>query len=109
MDLRAMRYGELATEDAGDEASGSLDRPFSDDELTMLALSAGDSDLVDPAAVPLVLEGRARALLPTWYMAPVVVGRVAGWRRPVVVAIVAALFVLEGLGLCSVFGQVVIG
>ncbi len=35
--------------------------------------------------------------------------RVSGWRTPVVVTLVVTLLVLEALGLCSVFGQVVAG
>ncbi len=85
------------------------DEHFSDDELSELALAAGLIDTVDDAAVPLDIAASRRGLLPTWYMPPLVVARVGGWRRPVVIGIVAALLVLEGLGLCSVFGQVVIG
>jgi hypothetical protein len=32
-----------------------------------------------------------------------------GWKRPVLLGVVVTLVVLEALGLCSVFGQVVVG
>lgn len=47
-------------------------------------------------------------MLPSWYM-PALRGRLFGWRAGVVVVIVATLLTLEILGLCSAFGQVVIG
>jgi len=82
----------------------------SDEELCALAL-AGSPDAELPAdAVPLEwVMPRATASLPAWYMPALAAGRLAGGRRVVVVTLVAVLVALEALGLCSVFGQVVIG
>lgn len=83
---------------------------ISDDELAELALSADPEPFLGPDAVPLRLGvAPGAATLSSWYMPAVVVQRASGWRRPVLVGIVATLVVLEALGLCSVFGQVVIG
>ena len=89
-----------------DAADGAL----SDAELEELAL-AGELDAPLAAdAVPLsLLSNSTAACLPSWYMPPVGMHRFSRWRTVVVVSIVATLVALEALGLCSVFGQVVIG
>ncbi|MCU1492956.1 MAG: hypothetical protein JWO62_720 [Acidimicrobiaceae bacterium] len=90
--------------------SGLDDDRFSDDELTALALAAEPDPVVEPDAVPIALGPRfSSSMLGAWYMPAVAMHRSSGWRRPVVVALVATLVVLEALGLCSVFGQVVVG
>jgi len=83
---------------------------LSDEELSELALGADvDHPLADDAiAIGLVAE-HSSSLLGAWYMPPVVARRVAGWRMWVMLSIVGILLILEALGLCSVFGQVVIG
>ncbi|HVB00559.1 MAG TPA: hypothetical protein VNE42_04785 [Acidimicrobiales bacterium] len=83
---------------------------ISDEELSELALGAEvDRPLADDAiAIGLVPESSS-SLLGAWYMAPVAARRVAGWRMWVMLSIVGILLILEALGLCSVFGQVVIG
>ena len=84
--------------------------PVSDDELTMLALS-GDPDcpLARDARPIEFHSSRVTHALPRWYMPEVAVTRFSGWRLPVALGIVVVLVALEALGLCSVFGQVVIG
>jgi hypothetical protein len=37
------------------------------------------------------------------------VRRATRWRVPVVVAMIAAFLVIEAMGLCTVFGQLVVG
>lgn len=81
----------------------------SDDELCALAL-AGDRDApLDPDAVPIgEVLGRAAALLPTWYMpGPAAGSRSHRWRAAVMLGLVATFVVIEALGLCSTFGQLV--
>ena len=84
---------------------------YSDAELTALALAADpDAPLADDA-VPLSvhLAQFAGAALPEWYM-PAAMARNGGrWRVPVVVAIVSAFLLIEALGLCNTFGNLVIG
>ncbi|HUY31105.1 MAG TPA: hypothetical protein VMV02_08960 [Acidimicrobiales bacterium] len=82
---------------------------MTDAELTELALAAEPDGRIDPDAVPLVLGDEGGGLLASWYMPPATVARVSGWKAPVVVTLVVTLVVLEALGLCSVFGQVVVG
>jgi hypothetical protein len=46
--------------------------------------------------------------LPEWYMPPVLARVSKGWRRPVVFAIIAAFLLIDGLGLCITYGQLVV-
>jgi hypothetical protein len=83
---------------------------FTDAELTQLALAAKPDPRLDPDAVPLLLHGGAvPGLLRSWYMPPAMARPRRGWRLPAVIVIVAVLLTLEVLGLCSVFGQVIVG
>jgi hypothetical protein len=98
----------LPNGDEGVEPEG--DAPLSDTELEALALAADpDAPLDDEAVEMAVFLGRPPGLLPQWYMPSPVVGSGARWRLPVVLVIVAAFVVIEALGLCSTFGQLVPG
>jgi hypothetical protein len=86
--------------------------PFTDDELAQLALAANPSEGVAADAVPMhqylgAGEGGGE-LLPDWYMpAPAGAGRLLqGWRRRVVLLIVASFLLLNAYGLCSTYGYV---
>jgi hypothetical protein len=82
---------------------------FTDDELTALALAA-DPDLpIDEDAVPISLYLAQLPIgLPNWYMPAVMVRGSKRWRIPVVLLIVTAFLIIEGLGLCNTFGQLTI-
>jgi hypothetical protein len=90
------------------------DRPFSDAELSELALAADPDAGVADDAVPLreflgaAGGGGGGELLPDWYMpAPAGAGRLLhGWRRRVVLLIVASFVLLNAYGLCSTYGYV---
>jgi hypothetical protein len=96
-----------------EDGAPSEDEALSEDELGQLAelaLSAPIDVPLDPDAVPLQLSRIVPPVqLPAWYMPAVAIRHCSGTKRAVVVSIVVALLVLEALGLCSVFGQVVIG
>jgi hypothetical protein len=78
----------------------------SDAELTALALAADPAAGLAPDAVPVdVFLGRAGAVLPEWYMAPVR-RRLGRAGRFVVLTVVAAFVVIEAFGLCSTYGQI---
>lgn len=79
----------------------------SEGELIALALASAAVEGGAPAVPYAVAPGDTD--LPSWYMPAVTAVTVRRWYRPVIVAIVATLLVLEALGLCSVYGQVVIG
>jgi hypothetical protein len=91
--------------------------PFTDDELTELALAADPDASVADDAVPLGEMLRSEAwsggeeLLPDWYMpAPVGAGRLLqGWRRRIVLLIVASFLLINAYGLCSTYGHVGFG
>jgi hypothetical protein len=84
---------------------------FTEEELTELALAA-DPD-TEPAADAVPLQeflgasGRGE-LLPDWYMpAPAGTGHLLhGWRRRVVLLIVASFVLINAYGLCSTYGYV---
>ncbi|MGQ0802657.1 MAG: hypothetical protein ACT4PI_02155 [Actinomycetota bacterium] len=87
--------------------------PMDDDELTALALAADPDPVVDDAAVCLsnLLGSPATRLLPEWYMpAPMGPSRpVRGWRRGVVLLVVASLLMITAAGLCNTYGQLHLG
>jgi hypothetical protein len=85
---------------------------FTDDELAAQALSA-DPDLEVPdGAVPVweLSSAEGDALLPRWYMPSPMVGRrrLTGWRRRVIIGVVAAFLLIDAAGLCSTYGAVVL-
>ena len=99
------------TSDQSDDlyGSGSAD-PLTEQELTALALAADPSDGVADDAVPLAdFLGQGSGLLPAWYMPAPMARRSPRWRLPVVLAIVGAFLLIEAVGLCSTFGQLVPG
>ena len=91
-----------------DETYGTL----GDDELSELALAANPDAGVADDAVPvhefLGAGGGDGDLLPDWYMpAPAGAGRLLqGWRRRVVLLIVASFVLLNAYGLCSTYGHI---
>jgi hypothetical protein len=96
--------------DARDWVPGEhLDSPWSDEELTALALSEEIDTPLSEDAVPFDFgQGDGSSLLPTWYMPPVVTRlRYRSWRTVVIVLVLAFLFI-EAAGLCSTYGQLVI-
>jgi hypothetical protein len=81
---------------------------LSDEELTALALAADPDQPLGADAVPMSLySAEIPDCLPRWYMPPVVARRSGGWRTPLVLAIVAAFFLIDALGLCSTYGPLV--
>jgi hypothetical protein len=77
----------------------------SDDELSAEALAADPDAVLGDGAVPLrFASGSFPELLPAWYMpVPAAVG--GGPRRKLaVIAIVASLLLINGLGLCVTYG-----
>ncbi|HUY07051.1 MAG TPA: hypothetical protein VMU99_07325 [Acidimicrobiales bacterium] len=83
---------------------------ISDKELSELALEADPNCPIEDDANPLrLVPAYSSSLLGAWYMPPPATRRVSGWRLWVMLSIVGILLLLEALGLCSVFGQVVIG
>jgi len=93
-----------------------VDQAFTDDELTELALAADPEARVADGAVPmgelLGSEGWTGAveLLPGWYMPPPMGSRLLhGWRRRIVLLIVASFLLINAYGLCSTYGEVGFG
>jgi hypothetical protein len=81
------------------------DTPFTDEELTALALSAEPIDsLPDDAVAWGGGDTRPPSLLPNWYMPSpsyYVRGR---WTRAVVITLIAGFLVIDAFGLCITSG-----
>ena len=93
------------------------DRPITDEELTELALAADSDAGVAADAVPIGellgsgAWGGEGELLPGWYMPPPMgaSGLLQGWRRRMVMLIVASFVLINAVGLCSTYGYVGFG
>lgn len=85
---------------------------ITDDELVALALAAHPDPDVDDEAVSLwTLTSDDDDLLPTWYMpAPMARTRLLiGWRRNVVLLLIASFVLINAAGLCVTYGWVQFG
>ena len=85
---------------------------ITDEELTALALAAEPDPVLPDDAVPLWdLVAADEPLVSSWYMpSPAAsIGAVGGWRRRIVVFLIAVLLVIEVAGLCSAYGVISIG
>jgi len=83
------------------------DGEISDAELTALALTSDPDDVdIDADAVPFGAGSFGEALLPSWYMpAPMAApGRHRRRRTLIVAGLVAALVIVNGVGLCVTYG-----
>jgi hypothetical protein len=95
-------------------ASELTEGDFTDEELTVLALAADPDQEPDPDALPLSeytdsigSTGECYGPLPGWYMpAPMVRGQ-SPLRTAIVLSIVVSLLLIEALGLCVTYGQLV--
>ena len=90
------------------------DVEIDDDELAAEALAADPETEVGDDAVPLVdpLGGASMlGVLPGWYMPPAIAGHrlLTGWRRRIVLLIVASFILIDAYGLCSTYGHVGFG
>jgi hypothetical protein len=86
---------------------------LTDDELTALALAADPEVELGDDAVSLweLNASEPDDLLPAWYMpSPMTRTRLLhGWRRTVVILIVASFLLIDAYGLCSTYGWVQFG
>jgi len=90
---------------------------INDEELTRLALAADPDAEVSRDAVELAeflgagAVGGTGALLPGWYMPPSAAhsGLLRGWRRRVVLLVIASFVLINAYGLCSTYGWVGFG
>jgi hypothetical protein len=88
--------------------TSSTETPFSDAELTALALAADPSIEPDDDAVPFSAGDRGAALLPEWYMPATLRGDAFGAtprrRAWTVGGIIVAMLIVNGAGLCVTYG-----
>ena len=86
---------------------------LTDDELSALALAADPDAEVGDDAVSLwdVDAAETEDLLPAWYMpSPMARTRLLhGWRRTVVLVLIASFLLIDAYGLCSTYGWVGFG
>jgi hypothetical protein len=89
------------------------DEGLTDEELTDEALAADPDAPLPDDAVSLWAVGQEDGgdLLPDWYMPAPAAGTRSfrGWRRWLILLIVVTFVALEAYGLCSAYGQVVLG
>jgi hypothetical protein len=90
------------------DVDDALDEPLTDAELTALALAADPAMPLDDDAVPMHVHlSRFGAALPLWYMPPAIARGGRRWKTPIVIAVVASFLLIEALGLCNTYGQLV--
>lgn len=78
--------------------------PFTDDELSALALAADPDAPIADDAVPFQQPAADGALLPEWYMPVPASSRRTRPRVVAVAAIIGSLVVVNGAGLCVTYG-----
>jgi hypothetical protein len=87
--------------------------PLTDDELTALALAADPDVEIGDDAVSVwdVSASEPEDLLPAWYMPSPSTGSrlLHGWRRTVVLLVIASFLLINAYGLCSTYGWVGFG
>jgi hypothetical protein len=88
------------------------DVEIDDDELAALAMAADPDAEVGEDAVPLLdAQGVPLGALPGWYMPPAMATSrmLTGWRRRIVLIVVASFVLINAYGLCSTYGHVGFG
>ena len=89
-------------------ASERSEGEFTDAELTILALAADPDQELDADAVPFVDDAEGLyGPLPGWYMPPMRSTRRSPWRTGIIIFIVVSFLLIEALGLCVTYGQLV--
>ena len=90
----------------GGEVNGAdWSEPVTGDELDELALAADPNAPIPANAVPYdKVIGSGVSLLPDWYMGHATAVHASRWRRPVILAVVAAFLLIDAAGLCSTYG-----
>ena len=90
----------------GDVNGADWSEPVTGDELDALALAADPNAPISADAVPYDrVIGSGVSLLPDWYMGHATAVHASKWRRPVILAVVAAFLLIDAAGLCSTYGQ----
>ena len=85
--------------------STSADMPFSDEELTALALAAEPITSLADDAVPWGGgEYRPPSLLPNWYMPAPSYHLRGRWTRAIVITLIVGFLVIDAFGLCITSG-----
>ena len=81
--------------------------PFTDAELTALALAADPDQPLNSDAVPMndYLSGQKVGLLPEWYMAPVMTRHIRRVPQLIALIVIGTFLLIEAVGLCSTYGQ----
>ena len=79
-----------------------MGQPFSDEELTALALAADPDAPLDDDAVA-IIDDRF-STLPSWYMPAVASTQRGGWRTTVVGLLVVGFLFVAASGFCITYG-----
>jgi hypothetical protein len=94
-----------AVVDNGLIESPDNEAPFSDEELTALALAAEPVTTLARDAVPWGGgDVRTPSLLPNWYMPSPSYRLRGGWTRAIVITLIVGFLVIDAFGLCITSG-----
>jgi hypothetical protein len=89
-------------------ASELTESDFTDAELTILALAADPDEVPHDDAIPLLdCPDDVYGSLPRWYMPPPMATGRSPWRTTIILLLVASFLLIEALGLCVTYGQLV--
>jgi hypothetical protein len=87
--------------------------PLTDEELSVLALAADPDPSLDDDAVSFwdLTGAGPDQRLPKWYMPAPIGGNgpVRGWRRRLVILLIASFLLIDAYGLCNIYGWVSFG
>jgi hypothetical protein len=79
--------------------------PFSDEELSALALAAEPITALDASAMPWGGgDARTPSLLPNWYMPSPSYHLRGRWTRAIVITLIVGFLVIDAFGLCITSG-----
>jgi hypothetical protein len=91
--------------DNGTLDTTSAETPFSDEELTALALAAEPiTSLADDAVAWGGGDSRSPSLLPNWYMPSPSYHLRGRWTRAIVITLIVGFLVIDAFGLCITSG-----
>lgn len=95
--------------DHGSGESPVNEAPFSDEELTALALAAEPVTTLARDAVPWGGGNlRTPSLLPNWYMPSPLYNLRGRWTRAIVITLIVGFLIIDAFGLCVTSGFITV-
>jgi hypothetical protein len=105
----AQRESKEVVVDHGSGESPVNEAPFSDEELTALALAAEPVTTLARDAVPWGGGNlRTPSLLPNWYMPSPLYNLRGRWTRAIVITLIVGFLIIDAFGLCVTSGFITV-